>query len=88
MQPVNYLKMVSKYSALIFDFDGVILDSVSIKTEAFAELYLQYGKIIQNKVVQYHLKHGGISRYNKIKYFHSEFLGNRNLSGSIREFSE
>jgi len=33
----------SPYQALLFDFDGVIAESVDIKTRAFAELYQEYG---------------------------------------------
>lgn len=61
--------------AIIFDFDGVICDSVDVKTLAFAEMYAGFGNEIENKVIQYHLEHGGISRYEKFRFFHSEFLG-------------
>lgn len=60
---------------IIFDFDGVVSDSVNVKTEAFAILYEHYGKDIVERVVKYHLEHGGISRYEKFKYFHKHFLG-------------
>ena len=60
--------------AIIFDFDGVILDSVNVKTEAFKELYKQYGLEVMNKVEKYHLENGGISRFEKFKYFHKNFL--------------
>ena len=33
----------------IFDFDGVIVDSVDIKTEAFGEIYSNYGSFITEK---------------------------------------
>ena len=59
---------------IFFDFDGVITESVSAKTDAFEEMYLPYGKDIANKVVEYHKLHGGVSRYEKFKYFHKEFL--------------
>ena len=59
---------------IFFDFDGVIAESVSAKTDAFEEMYLQYGKDIAAKVVEYHKLHGGVSRYEKFKYFHKEFL--------------
>jgi phosphoglycolate phosphatase-like HAD superfamily hydrolase len=61
--------------AWFFDFDGVILESVDIKTQAFAKLYEDYGKSVVEKVVAYHLKHGGVSRYEKFRYFHQEILG-------------
>lgn len=59
---------------IFFDFDGVIAESVSAKTSAFEEMYLPYGKDIASKVVEYHKLHGGVSRYEKFKYFHKEFL--------------
>jgi|SaaInlStandDraft_3_1057020.scaffolds.fasta_scaffold51355_2 HAD superfamily hydrolase (TIGR01549 family) len=59
---------------IIFDYDGTIADSVNIKTKAFAELYRSYGEEVEKNVVKYHLAHGGVSRFDKFKYFHKEFL--------------
>lgn len=59
---------------IFFDFDGVLVESVNVKTEAFRKLYLPFGDEIANKVVEYHLANGGVSRYEKIKYWHKEFL--------------
>ena len=77
--------------AIIFDFDGVILDSVNVKTEAFKELYKQYGLEVMNKVEKYHLENGGISRFEKFKYFHKNFLNislnNIQLNELANEFS-
>ena len=52
--------------AIFWDFDGVIADSVNVKTDAFYEMYLPYGKHIADKVRQYHLNNGGVSRYFSI----------------------
>ena len=60
--------------ALIFDFDGVIAESVQVKTNAFAKLYSNYGKKIVAKVTQHHEENGGMSRYKKFKYYHCNFL--------------
>tara|TARA_B100001057_G_scaffold296302_1_gene296457 strand:- start:16067 stop:16690 length:624 start_codon:yes stop_codon:yes gene_type:complete len=60
---------------IIFDFDGVICDSVNIKTNAFVELYQSYGKGIQQAVKKYHLDHGGISRHEKFRYYQESLLG-------------
>lgn len=59
---------------IFFDFDGVIAESVSAKTDAFKAMYLPYGKDIASSVVEYHKLHGGVSKYEKFKYFHKEFL--------------
>ena len=64
-----------KPKVLIYDFDGVICDSVSLKTVAFVELYRNESESIQKLVREYHLANGGISRYEKIKYFETELLG-------------
>jgi HAD superfamily hydrolase (TIGR01549 family) len=63
-----------KPEVIIYDFDGVICDSVSIKTEAFVEIYKKYGPEIQSKVQEYHLINGGISRFQKFKYYESVLL--------------
>ena len=65
--------------AIIFDFDGVLAESVDIKTRAFAELYKEFGTEIVEKVVDYHLKNGGMSRFRKFRYYHNVLLG-KNLS--------
>lgn len=63
-----------KLKAIIFDFDGVIAESVNIKTEAFAEMYKPFGKDVVCKVVEHHLVNGGMSRFEKFKYYHKEYL--------------
>jgi phosphoglycolate phosphatase-like HAD superfamily hydrolase len=60
---------------IIFDFDGVICDSVNVKTEAFALMYRKYGDEVVSRVIQFHHDNGGISRHEKFRYFHKEFLG-------------
>ncbi|MFQ5787435.1 MAG: HAD family hydrolase [Thermodesulfobacteriota bacterium] len=59
---------------IFFDFDGVIVESVDIKTNAFAELFEQEGGDIVKKVVDYHLKNTGVSRYEKFRYIYEEIL--------------
>lgn len=61
-------------AAVILDFDGVLVESVDVKTRAFASLYGSYGADIVRKVVEYHLQHGGVSRYAKFRHFHNVLL--------------
>lgn len=60
--------------AIFFDFDGVILDSGRIKTDAFRLMFKPYGKDIIEKVVDHHQLNGGISRVDKLDYYHRVFL--------------
>lgn len=62
------------WQAVFFDFDGVILDSVNIKTEAFEEMFRPYGSEVASEVVQYHLANCGVSRYRKFAYYYTELL--------------
>jgi phosphoglycolate phosphatase-like HAD superfamily hydrolase len=64
-----------QWQAVFFDFDGVILDSVPVKTRAFAEMYRPHGPAVEAAVVAYHLAHGGVSRFEKFRLFHREYLG-------------
>lgn len=65
---------MKKIKAVIFDFDGVIADSVDIKTRAFAYLFRHYSKETVEAVVKYHVENGGQSRYIKFKHFYENIL--------------
>ncbi len=74
--------------ALFFDFDGVILNSVNIKTEAFYEMFLPFGKNIADEVKEHHLQHGGVSRFEKFKFYYSQYLGVEISVQKVNELSE
>lgn len=79
---------MSRIKVIIFDFDGVIADSVDVKTKAFAELYRQYGSEIEQKVINHHLKHGGVSRFEKFRIYHETFLNQRISNEDISLLAE
>ena len=68
------IEIIESKSTYVFDFDGVLADSVNIKTWAFGELYKQHGEKVVNQVVNHHIANGGISRFEKFKYYHKNFL--------------
>ena len=62
--------MVSIPAKVIFwDFDGVIKDSVEVKSDAFELLFLPFGKKVAKKVRQHHEEHGGMSRFDKLPIY-------------------
>lgn len=63
------------WQAIFFDFDGVVLDTTKLKTEAFAAMYRAHGAQLEAAVVAHHRAHGGISRVHKLRYFEEELLG-------------
>lgn len=72
------------WEAVFFDFDGVILDSVHVKTRAFAKLFRSYGPDIEKQVVDYHLANGGVSRFEKFRYYY-EYLLHKPITDQILE---
>ena len=58
-----------KYDLIFWDFDGVIKESVSVKTDAFVELFKPYGSDVCKQVKNHHLANGGMSRYDKIPLY-------------------
>jgi phosphoglycolate phosphatase-like HAD superfamily hydrolase len=62
-------------ACIIFDCDGVILESVSVKTRAFARLAEPFGAEAVDRLVMYHKVHGGVSRYKKFEWLYREVLG-------------
>ncbi len=74
--------------AIFFDFDGVIKNSTSVKTEAFRTLYQEFGTKVTDEVVKHHMKNGGISRYDKIKHYHKVYLGIQLNDNELQEWGD
>jgi len=62
--------------AIIFDFDGVLVESTDIKTEAFRKLFSRWSDKVDEGVA-FHLKNMGISRYIKFKHFYENIISER-----------
>ena len=75
------------YKAIFFDWDGVITDSVNIKTDAYVDIFSDFGQEIQEKVKAHHLQNGGMSRFEKFKIYYKEFLGVEIDETKIQELS-
>ena len=72
-------------SCIIFDCDGVILESVSVKTRAFALLAEPFGSEAADRLVMYHRVHGGVSRYVKFAWLYREVLGRAITQAELAE---
>jgi len=73
---------------ILFDFDGVLCESVHIKTEAFYEMYLPYGTDIALKVKEHHIANGGMSRYDKFKHYEQTFFAKELSKEKMAKLSE
>lgn len=60
--------------AIVFDFDGVILESVDIKTQAFHDLFQDHPDEV-DRIVDLHRNNTGVSRFEKFKIIYRDILG-------------
>ncbi|QHG63842.1 HAD family hydrolase [Pseudomonas putida] len=74
---------LSNYSTLVFDCDGVVLNSNKVKTQAFYQAALPYGKQAAEALAKYHVENGGISRYKKFSYFLEHIIPQQTNEGLI-----
>lgn len=65
---------MSAFQIIVFDFDGVVLESADVKTDAFVELFAAHGPDVQAKVKQHHLENLGISRFVKFAWAYENLL--------------
>lgn len=59
---------------ILFDFDGVVLDSMPIREYGFRKIFEGFDTSLVEKLLNYHNANGGLSRYVKIRYFYEELL--------------
>ena len=59
---------------ILFDFDGVILDCMPVREYGFRKIFENQDIDLVDKLLDFHNKNGGLSRYVKIRYFYEELL--------------
>ena len=69
---------IKDYKTLIFDFDGVLINSNKIKSDCFYNVSLKYGLKNAEILKKYHQDNGGISRQHKFDYFFLKILQKKN----------
>jgi len=59
---------------IIFDFDGVIVDSHRQRSNSFRYALQEFDGELVERFIEYHTKNGGLSRFEKFKYFFEEMV--------------
>lgn len=80
-----FMKDLEKYKVILWDFDGVILDSMPTRELGFRKVLEEYPKDQVEELIQFHYKNGGWSRYVKFRYFFEEILGKEVTTDFISE---
>lgn len=66
---------LEKYKVILWDFDGVILDSMPIRELGFRKVLHSYPDDKVESLIHFHYQNGGWSRYVKFRYFFEEIIG-------------
>ena len=59
---------------ILWDFDGVILDSMKVRDWGFEQIFKNFKKKDVEILLKYHRENGGLLRYVKIRYFFEKIL--------------
>ncbi len=72
---------------IFWDFDGVLIDSNSIRELGFETALSEFPKNQVNQLLEYHRANGGLSRYVKFRYFFEEIRGEKISDDDINKWS-
>lgn len=81
------MRLPKKLKNILWDFDGVILDSMPIRNKGFELVLSKYPKEQVNQLMEFHLKNGGLSRYVKFRYFFEEIRQESVNNNTIQELA-
>ncbi len=69
------VRVFDQAAALLWDFDGVLLDSMPVRNDAFRHVLKDFPTADVEALVEWHVRNGGLSRYVKFRRFQTEILG-------------
>ncbi len=89
---LDAFSVMNRYKNIIFDFDGVIVDSNQIRLDGFIKLYRgreipKKGYCTESEIAlfrRYLYKSHGLSRYEKIRCFYNTILGGEISEGDLQ----
>ena len=83
------MKSLEKYKTILWDFDGVIMDSMPIRDNGFVDtLSVDYSKEQVDDLLEFHRANGGLSRYVKFRYFFEKIRNEEVTEEKILELAQ
>lgn len=81
------MEILSNPKLIFWDFDGVIKDSIEVKTQAFTKLFRPFGAEVAERVREHHEANGGMSRFEKLPLY-LRWAGKEPSRSSANEFCD
>lgn len=87
-----YMKDFTGKKNILWDFDGVLISSQSVREEGFIKVLAGYPEREIRELLDYHRENGGLSRYVKFRYFfeniRQEAISEKKVLEMASHFSE
>ena len=77
----------SEFEVILWDFDGVIIDSNSVREFGFREVLKEFDSEQVEQLIAFHNANGGWSRYVKFRYFYEEILKRPISESKVQELA-
>jgi len=87
VRDTSVVRLLRAARVVFWDFDGVIKDSVEVKSLGFEKLFAPYGRELAGRVRAHHEAHGGMSRYQKIPLYLG-WAGEPDTAARVQEFCD
>jgi phosphoglycolate phosphatase-like HAD superfamily hydrolase len=81
------MKSFSKYRTILWDFDGVLMDSMPVRDRGFEIVLANYPAADLERLLHYHRQNGGLSRYVKFRYFFEVIRNEPVTDGQVLELA-
>jgi phosphoglycolate phosphatase-like HAD superfamily hydrolase len=73
---------------LLYDFDGVVIDSMAIRESGFRRLFAEFPEQAVDRLLEFHRENAGLSRYVKIRYFFEQIQGVQISDEQVRQYAD
>jgi len=87
MNDCSVFNLLATKKYIFWDFDGVIKNSVEVKSNAFVQMFESFGSDVAKKVKSHHEANGGMSRFDKLPIY-LEWSGQSPSLILVDEYSE
>jgi phosphoglycolate phosphatase-like HAD superfamily hydrolase len=78
----------SKYKVILWDFDGVIMDSMPVRDHGFEQVLASFPKEQVELLMKFHRSNGGLSRYVKFRYFFEQIRNEPITEEQVNEYAQ
>jgi len=81
------LEILRSARLIFWDFDGVIKESVEVKTQAYVQLFEPFGLVVAERVREHHEAFGGMSRFDKLPLY-LQWAGEESTQSNVKKYCE